>query len=246
MFGTSGSGKSLVSYLLAKELSKHEKTLLLNVDIQNPCIDIYTCEKEKNKNILDILEQLELCKDKEYVKEYISKKSNVDCIYSNLSLYESQSKLNISKYEHLLNYANKNYIYSIFDLTNCIFIDQIKYFLINSSDIIFVVNPNYISIRQAIKYLEIINQLWKIPSSKIKIVLNKVSNRSLNKTLIKSLLPDYDIYGIIQYSSKVEEAINMGNDLCINADFRKLLNSFGISLKKEISFLKSMVNTVDK
>ena len=246
MFGTSGAGKSLVSYLLARNLSKYEKTLLSNVDIQNPCIDIYTSEKEKNKNILDILEQLELCKDKEYVKEYISKKANLDCIYSNLSLYESQSKLNISKYKHLLDYANKNYTYSIFDLTNCIFIDQIKYFLINSSDIIFVINPNYISLRQAIKYLEIINQLWKIPSSKIKIILNKVSNKSLNKTLIKSLLPEYDIYGMIPYSCKVEEAINIGNDLCISADLKKLLNSFGISSKKEISFLKTMVNAIDK
>ncbi len=233
VFGTSGSGKSTISYAISKEISNYKKTLLLDLDIQNSCVDIYASEKEKNKNILDIIEELELCKDKEYIKECIYRKDKLDYIFSNLSLYETQSKLDISKYESLLKYSIENYEFTFVDLTNCLFIDQIKYFLVNSTEILFVINPNYISLRQAIKYLELINQLWKIPRFKVKIVINKVSNKSLSKNNIQNILGKYKIYDIISFNSKVEESINSGSTLNLNCCFDKILEYFCIDRKKK-------------
>lgn len=242
-FGTSGSGKSTLSYLFSKQVARIKNTLLIDLDIQNSCIDILVNEKKYSKNILDVIDNLNVCNDDEYVKEILYKEENLSCIFSNLSLYETQSKIKMKDYQNLKKYLNK-YECTVIDLTNCIFIDQIKYFLLNSTDIVFVINPNYISIRQGLKYLEVINQLWKIPKEKIKIIINKSTSKSLDKNFVKKLLSEYLILDEIKYNNKIEEYINLGNINPNIFSFKKILEN--LKLVDNSNKLNKWVNIYDK
>ena len=89
---------------------------------------------------------------------------------NNSSIFDIQNKYTNKYYEKIYNSVNLRYDYTIIDLPSSPFLDVVSYTLLNATDIFFVLNPNYISIRQGIKYLELITKLWDIPKSKIKMI----------------------------------------------------------------------------
>ena len=77
-----------------------------------------------------------------------------------------------------------------------------------ATDIIFVLNPNYISLRQAKKYLEYISNILGIEKTKIKIVINKERDYSLDINQIKSALKEYKYVTKIKKFKELEAYIN--------------------------------------
>lgn len=76
----------------------------------------------------------------------------------------------------------------------------------------FVINPNYISIRQAMKYLDLMTNSWNIDRNKINIIVNKVTKNSLSLSQIEALLVGYKISMEVDYDSEIENVINgIGN-----------------------------------
>lgn len=90
---------------------------------------------------------------------------------------------------------------------------DISYYNIKNADVImFVINPNYISIRQAMKYLDLMTNSWNIDRNKINIIVNKVTKNSLSLSQIEALLVGYKISMEVDYDSEIENIINgIGN-----------------------------------
>lgn len=90
---------------------------------------------------------------------------------------------------------------------------DISYYNIKNADVImFVINPNYISIRQAMKYLDLMTNSWNIDKNKINIIVNKVTKNSLSLSQIEALLVGYKISMEVDYDSEIENVINgIGN-----------------------------------
>lgn len=90
---------------------------------------------------------------------------------------------------------------------------DISYYNIKNADVImFVINPNYISIRQAMKYLDLMTNSWNIDRNKINIIVNKVTKNSLSLSQIEALLVGYKISMEVDYDSEIENVINgIGN-----------------------------------
>lgn len=209
VFGTSGSGKSFISYFIATAIAKYtnEDVVLDTYDTQNPLADVISnlSSNDYNSNnfIKDILE------DKHKIDNYILK----DNKYKNLSYLIKNMEVITPSYENInfknvINIVSNNYNFTIVDLPNFSLSSSISDMLYLATDIIFVLNPNYISLRQAKKYLEYISNILGIEKTKIKIVINKERDYSLDINQIKSALKEYKYVTKIKKFKELEAYIN--------------------------------------
>ncbi len=223
VYGTSGSGKSYISSNLAKVISKDigMKVAFLDMDLQNPASDIYNNLSGAGNILTSIIEDIDKGLDINDILDRriycLNESRDVAYITNNSSIYECQSKLNSYYYEKIYAAINNRYDSLIVDLPASPFIDIVQYTLSVASKVYFVVNPNYISIRQAMKYLELMTKLWQIPKNNIVIIVNKYQKNSLDKYQVESFFSDYKIIDWVEYSSNIEGYVNGIN---FNIDYK--------------------------
>lgn len=235
VYGTSGAGKSYVSSVISKNISNDLKLslVLLDMDIQNPAIDIFNNLPINNNGLNQIVEDMD---KKEKINKLLDKymikdKNNKKLWYmtSNTTLFDCQNKLNNKYYEKIYLNVNNKFDYTIIDLPSSPFLDVVPYTLKTADLVYFVVNPNYVSIRQAIKYLDLLDKLWDIPKNKIKIIVNKIQKNSLDILQIKSLLKGYEVICKFNYTNELESYINGAKSkLDVEFEIDKLYASLNI------------------
>ena len=245
VFGTSGAGKSYVSSILASSISKkmNMKTLMIDLDVESPAIDIYN-NLNCNNILMDIVKDVDnFTLNRDVFERNVHKKGKISYITNNASIFEYQNNLCEKHYNKIYEIATAEYDVIISDTPANVFLDM-TYLSIKHADIImFVINPNYISIRQAIKYLDLIINVWSIDKSKIKLVVNKITEYSLSESQIKAMLPDYDIVMQIDYDVGLENVINGISSINVDVvnDYNKLYKLFGIN--KTVYYKKNEPNT---
>lgn len=235
IYGTSGAGKSYIASLLAKKIYEEIKIkiLLWDMDVENANVDIYN-DIDNSQNVLrNIVDEIDKGTfNREFLENVISKNKDIDYLINNSTIYDYQEKLSEDYYKVIKEEVMKSYDLAVVDLASMPLLDSVGYFLNISTHIFFVVNPNYISIRQALKYLEIMTNLYDISKNKINIIVNKIGDSSLSMSQVKSLLGGYEVLLQIPYSSEVEKNINGIREFYISdkIDFKKLYKLFGIDI----------------
>ena len=246
IYGTSGSGKSIISSLLAKRISKdfNIKVALLDMDIEDPSIDIINNIDEKDVSLSQIVESVDNQNEiNNIIEKYMikdAKNKNLWYITNNCSLFECQNKLSNKYYEKIYSSLYKKCDYTIIDLPSSPFLDVVPYTLNIATKIFFVINANYMSIRQAIKYINLITKLWDNDNGKIYLIVNKMQRDSLEIKQIESLLSGYKIVSVLDYSKDIEGYINGGiYDLNVDFNLSKLYEKLGLVTKpKKESIIK--------
>lgn len=235
VYGTGGAGKSYVSSVISKNISVDLKLslVLLDMDIQNPAIDIFNNLPINNNGLNQIVEDMDKQEkiNKLMDKYMIKDKNNKKLWYmtSNTSLFDCQNKLNNKYYEQIYKNVYEKFDYTIIDLPSSPFLDVVPYTLKKADLVYFVVNPNYISIRQAVKYLDLLNKLWDINKDKIKIIINKVQKNSLDISQVKSLLKGYETIFELNFKNDLESYINGAkSNIDVEFDVEKLYKSLQI------------------
>ena len=238
IYGTSGSGKSIISSLLAKRISKdfNIKVALLDMDIEDPSIDIINNIDEKDVSLSQIVESVDNQNEiNNIIEKYMikdAKNKNLWYITNNCSLFECQNKLSNKYYEKIYSSLYKKCDYTIIDLPSSPFLDVVPYTLNIATKIFFVINANYMSIRQAIKYINLITKLWDNDNGKIYLIVNKMQRDSLEIKQIESLLSGYKIVSVLDYSKDIEGYINGGiYDLNVDFNLSKLYEKLGLVAK---------------
>lgn len=252
VFGTSGSGKSYITSLLGQFISKILKinTLIVDMDIQNPAIDIYNNINGESNSLYYIMEDIDNNSfNTNTFRETINTVSGnkkLSFITNNLDIYECQNRLSSYYYKKLYKEAKEIFDVTIIDIPASPFLDIVPFSLMQSEKILFVINPNFISIRQAIKYLDLMVNVWNIDKKKIHIVINKILNTSLSEKQIQSMLRGYNFFINIENDIYVEQIINGGQVLDENQvkDVEKVANMLGINFKNndKILSLKKRLN----
>ena len=238
IYGTSGSGKSIISSLLAKRISNdfNIKVALLDMDIEDPSIDIINNIDEKDVSLSQIVESVDNQNEiNNIIEKYMikdAKNKNLWYITNNCSLFECQNKLSNKYYEKIYSSLYKKCDYTIIDLPSSPFLDVVPYTLNIATKIFFVINANYMSIRQAIKYINLITKLWDNDNGKIYLIVNKMQRDSLEIKQIESLLSGYKIVSVLDYSKDIEGYINGGiYDLNVDFNLSKLYEKLGLVAK---------------
>ena len=248
VYGTSGAGKSTFSLVLAKKLSEklNINVALLDMDIQNPSIDILLNSNENSNNLSNVVDDVDKRKEiSDIISKYMiqdSKNKKLSYMTNNVSLFECQNKLSSKYYEKIYSSVSQKYDYSIIDLPSSPFLDVVPYTLEQATKIFFVINANYVSVRQAVKYLDLITKLWNIDCSRIGIIINKYKKNSLDAVQIQGLLPEYKVLGVLNYDESLESYINgASSNLKLDFNIDKVLGWLNIN-KKEPKFQFSKYN----
>jgi len=166
---------------------------------------------------------------------------------NNASIFDIQNKFSNKYYEEIYSSVIKKFDFSLIDLPSSPFLDVVYYTLSNADNIFFVINPNYSSIRQGLKYLDLLTKLWSIPKDKIKLIVNKVQNNSLENIQIENLLDGYEIILNIPYVKEIDSYINGAiSNLNINIDMKNVYKSIGIKNKKEVDNISFNIKSILK
>ena len=245
VYGTSGAGKSFFSSILAKKLSKdlNINVALLDMDVENPSIDILS-NVEGNTNVLsEVVDNVDKRNEiSDIISKYMIKdrdNKNLSYMTSNVSLFECQNKLSSKYYSKIYSSVSQKYDYAIIDLPSSPFLDVVSYTLSQATKIFFVINANYVSIRQAIKYLNLLTKLWNVDSSEIGIIVNKCKKNSLDALQIQNLIPEYKVLCTINYDDNLEAYINgASSNIKVDLNMSKILKWLNID-KEENKFKKT-------
>ena len=224
VFGTSGAGKSYIASILAQITSRKLKlnTLLVDMDIQNAAIDIYNNLNSSGNSLQFVMEEIDRGSfNAQMLNELVSKEKKrngkLSFITNNMGIYECQNKLSEEYYSKLYSETENEYDVLILDMPSAPFLDVVPYSLSNADKIFFVVNPNFISMRQAVKYLDLITNIWKIPKEKVSVVINRSKKDSLSLKQIAAILEGYNICLEVAEDTRLEGVINGLGELNISS-----------------------------
>lgn len=214
VFGTSGAGKSYFSSALSQMISKKLKlnTLLLDMDVLNSATDIYNNINTYDNSLLKVMEDIDNdCFDSSSLYDSITrtkKNSNLSYLINNSGIYEAQNRISIEYYLKIYKESIDKFDITVVDLPSTPYIDVVPYTLTRANEIFFVINPNFVSLRQALKYLELMVDVWGVPKNIIHVIVNKKRKSSLDKAQVEMLLRGYNVLMEIEDSEMVEEVVN--------------------------------------
>lgn len=209
VLGTNGAGKSFVSYLIANSIAKYTKkdVALISMDSKNSCQEILgniNCIDYETSEYIN-----EISKNEENVEKYVNQSNYYKNLWYIISKnnYNQKNNNNINIKKFIENLENK-YNYVVFDTSTCYLNTDVSQLIDWVDEIIFVINPNYISLKQAKFLLDFLSNSVNVKNNKIKIVVNKIGEFSLDIRQIKSILKLDNKIMNIKYLKMVEGYIN--------------------------------------
>lgn len=209
VLGTNGAGKSFVSYLIANSIAKYTKkdVALISMDSKNSCQEILgniNCIDYETSEYIN-----EISKNEENVEKYVNQSNYYKNLWYIISKnnYNQKNNNNINIKKFIENLENK-YNYVVFDTSTCYLNTDVSQLIDWVDEIIFVINPNYISLKQAKFLLDFLSNSLNVKNNKIKIVVNKIGEFSLDIRQIKSILKLDNKMMNIKYLKMLEGYIN--------------------------------------
>ncbi len=209
VLGTNGAGKSFVSYLIANSIAKYTKkdVALISMDSKNSCQEILgniNCIDYETSEYIN-----EISKNEENVEKYVNQSNYYKNLWYLISKnnYNQKNNNNINIKKFIENLENK-YNYVVFDTSTCYLNTDVSQLIDWVDEIIFVINPNYISLKQAKFLLDFLSNSLNVKNNKIKIVVNKIGEFSLDIRQIKSILKLDNKIMNIKYLKMLEGYIN--------------------------------------
>lgn len=209
VLGTNGAGKSFVSYLIANSIAKYTKkdVALISMDSKNSCQEILgniNCIDYETSEYIN-----EISKNEENVEKYVNQSNYYKNLWYIISKnnYNQKNNNNINIKKFIENLENK-YNYVVFDTSTCYLNTDVSQLIDWVDEINFVINPNYISLKQAKFLLDFLSNSLNVKNNKIKIVVNKIGEFSLDIRQIKSILKLDNKILNIKYLKMVEGYIN--------------------------------------
>lgn len=168
--GSYGSGKSILTCALCKEFSKlKKKTLLIDFDTYNKSISVLYNTFSK---IIDY----------QNIKNNILKVSE----YENL-LYIEESFLQGEEIFNIINELKKEYEQILIDTSGNFKSKCYGRILEISDNIVFIVVPTLCDLKKAINLYEVLREDFNVPIQKIKLVINKENNYSIDSLIIQKM-----------------------------------------------------------
>lgn len=209
VLGTNGAGKSFVSYLIANSIAKYTKkdVALISMDSKNLCQEILgniNCIDYETSEYIN-----EISKNEENIEKYVNQSNYYKNLWYIISKnnYNQKNNNNINIKKFIENLENK-YNYVVFDTSTCYLNTDVSQLIDWVDEIFFVINPNYISLKQAKFLLDFLSNSLNVKNNKIKIVVNKIGEFSLDIRQIKSILKLDNKILNIKYLKMVEGYIN--------------------------------------
>lgn len=210
ILGNNGSGKSIFSILLAMSLKKYcKKILIIDFDILNNSLHtIMGVKKYPNKIKKNIEEGKESFVGTNVEDLIININSKIDLISGINLLFDSKNKISKEKLNIIIKKLSDIYDVIVVDTSSECFFEHTKEIIKLSSQSIFLTEANLSEVSKSKRLLEIYNLNWNIEKSKINIIFNKFTTKSIDISILEKLYMDYNIIGFIKLKKDCNSLIN--------------------------------------
>ena len=226
IIGNNGSGKSIFSILLAKELKKYsKKILIIDFDILNNSLHTILGVKKYPEKIKEELGNKNYIKDINIENLIIKINKKIDLISCINLIFDCGNKISMEKLKEIIKKLSIQYDYIIIDTTSECFFDYTKEILKISEKCIYLSEANLLEVSKSKRILEIYQNNWKIEKEKIDIIFNKYNKNSLNMNILKKLYCGYKILGKIN--------LNINYNLLINKNIKYINGKIKQKIKTE-------------
>lgn len=199
--GSFGTGKSVISSILAKYISEIEKRKTLLIDFDTFNLSISSIFEFENINTKSEIKQIN---------------DNLHILFDIRKMIDLSNELYIYKIKEFFNKLKKEYEFIIIDTSSNLNYKYIKLVLSYADNIIFLVEPNLIETRKATNMLEVFINDWNIDVDKIKLVVNKVNKYELVNSIMEELFFECEIISKLQYEEKYNLFINQNTNFFID------------------------------
>ena len=108
--------------------------------------------------------------DANVFEELVINIGNVDVLTGNTSLHYCQNVLNENHYNTIFECAKEKYDFVIIDTSSNIFLDSTKWALKRASRILFTIENNYISVKKATQFLNVMVDVWGVWKEKLRLL----------------------------------------------------------------------------
>lgn len=217
--GNYGSGKSIMSILFAKYLSKRGNVLLIDCDFVN-----------KSINTILGINKIPKDYDKTNILSSILKYKENLYILSSLEIFiENFNSIDYSYFLKCIEILKKNFDYIIIDTSSNYLKNKKNIIFTISDEIVFLIEPNLSEVKKANMYLEKIVKDYEIEESKINIIFNKTNKYKISEKVLNEIYSEKNIIGNIPYNEKFNFIINKNTvryEDCDEKIFEKLLKNY--------------------
>ena len=191
VLGSGGVGKTSFIIFFIQKINSNKKILIIDFDLIHPCIHIFLNQKRNSR------------REKEDKRKFILKiKKNVELLSDSKSFFrlfnEPAQKEFVIKFLNLIN----EYDFIIIDISNEYLSIYGKEILLQSDELIMVIEPDLLGIKKANDLLQIYREKMRLEMKKFSLVFNKYQVTSIHYQLIKNIFSDYRILGRIKQKKK--------------------------------------------
>jgi len=208
IIGAHGTGKTIISYLLAN-IIKNKKILLIDFDFLNNNI----------ATIFEINKKVEINTNKLNINDLIINKNNNLDLISEFNLLIKE-KINKNQIKNIINELIPKYDLIIIDTPSDPNNTYLKLIMEISDKNILTIIPNILGIKESQKLLEKFVHKWKIPKNRINVLLNKNTVNSIDDLILNNLFSEFNILGKIKLNNKYDLIINK-NKYILNKKIKK-------------------------
>lgn len=210
--GVHGSGKSIITLLIAKYFeNKNKRVLIIDSDIHNESIHTILGIKKKINN------------EEKFLK--ITKRISVFSDFNDF--LELDKSLKVEKYNRFISHIKNEYDILLIDTSSNMANEYIKKLLKLSFKIIFLVEPNLSEVSKSRNLLDYYLYKLNINKEKISIIFNKVNKNMIDEHILKNLFFNIKIIGKIMYGQEYTQCINRNKINILNS--KKLVKSCNLN-----------------
>ncbi len=123
-------------------------------------------------------------------------------------LFSNKDEINYIKIQEIINQLKEEYNFIIIDTSSKLENEYTKRIFYNSNEILFLLEPNILGVKKSKNMLEVLENDWKIASSKIKIILNKSNMYQISDAILEELFPEIKFIGKMKYMDSYNLMIN--------------------------------------
>jgi len=191
--------------------NKDAKTLLIDFDLEaNQIRTLF-----KNKKNLKYFERVE--------DGIVTINKNLDILCNLDFIFRSTEQIDYLQIKEIIEKLKEKYNLIIIDTSSNCKNEYTKKVFYNCDNIIFLLEPNIIGIKKGKDLLEIFESDWKIPTSKIKLIINKSNIYQISEEIINELFPNIELIGKMNYNDCYNLMINRNIDKKeINKEYKRI------------------------
>ena len=208
ILGPNGIGKSVFSILFAKTMQE-KKSIIIDFDILNNSLHFLMGIKKYEEKIKRRIQSQDLINNKSNVHNcIIHTELKIDLLPALNIIFDPNYKLSNKKLKNIIEELQNSYDLIIIDTSSETFLDYTREIINISNKAIFISGANMLEVRKSERLLEIYKKDWNIETSKINIIFNKCTNKSIDENLLREIFEEYNILGKIKLNDYYDSMIN--------------------------------------